>query len=265
MANGPTARSYFGRRVRRAGAGRAEPLEHLLEQPVGRVVGDLHLELAEPGRDPASRQHRHLVVDHLADSRSVEIEQLDQSPDGSQADDGPRSPSARTRGSVDRLVGRGRRVLAGERELASDEQVAAVPLGGSFVVHPCPSRWRRLTPHRARRKSARIEVHGLQPLGVVGDRQDVFAQTRRAGACGTPAEAASFTSRSGDRRHLALSSASRCRCAVRLDALHGRHLRPSRRGRAPRRARRPPGSTRRISSRRSFRSRSTTSVTHSTR
>ena len=45
--------------------GRAQPVEHLLEQSRRRVVGDLHLELAEPRRDPPPGQHRHLVVHDL--------------------------------------------------------------------------------------------------------------------------------------------------------------------------------------------------------
>ena len=125
-------------RVGRAGAGRTKTLEHLVEQPVGRVVGDLHLELAEPSRDPAPRQHRHLVVDHLGQQPVVQIEQLDQPPDRSQPDHGPeRRPSGRTRGS-DRRASSGGVVASSPGNVNSPRTRRAPPSlsGGSLVVQP---------------------------------------------------------------------------------------------------------------------------------
>ena len=223
----PHGSLVLGSRVGCAGAGRTETLEHLVEQPVGRVVGDLHLELAEPSRDPAPRQHRHLVVDHLGEQPVLEIQQLDQPPDRSQPDHGPegRRPDVRA-DQIDRLVGRCRRVLAGERELASDEEGAAVLLGRQLGGPALTLSMPKAHPPSRQTEVGRIEVDGLQPLGVMGDRQDVFAETlerRHAerGRCGELHLAL------GRRRHLARLLGQPLQVRVRLQALHGRHPRPS--------------------------------------
>ncbi len=198
-------------RIRRPRAGSAQPPEHVVEQTVRGVVGDLHLELAEPCGDAAPRQYRHLVVDHLAQEPVVEIQQLGQPTDRAQTNDGPERGRPDVRADqVDRFVGRCRRVVPGERELSSDQEVAAPFLGRKLRGPPLALAMTDAHSPAREAEVGSVEVDGLQPLRIVRDGQDVVAQTFERGhperrRCGELHLAL------GGRRHLALSSARCCR------------------------------------------------------
>ena len=109
VASDPTARTYFEVGSAAPAPADAEPTEHLFEHPVGRVVGDLDLELPEPRRDPAPGQHRDLVVHDVAERAGRRSRAAASS--GGWSEGGPR-PERRgphvDADRVDRLVGRRR-------------------------------------------------------------------------------------------------------------------------------------------------------------
>ena len=133
----PSARTIFGRRVGRPGAGRLQPRDERVGELDRRVLAELDLELAEAGGDPPAVEHRHLVVDDLGDLLAAAVDELDAPAPGLQARDRVR----RSRCAPTRARGRPRRRaatsgLAGEGVLAAHEQRPVARCSGSFTVQP---------------------------------------------------------------------------------------------------------------------------------
>ena len=148
-------------------------------------------------------------------------------PDRAQADDGPqrRAPDVGA-DQRDGLVGRARRVLAGERELPSDQQVAAGVLGGQLRGPPLTLAMAQAHAPPRQPEVLGVEVDGLEALGIARDREDVVAELvqRRHPERGRRGEL--HLALQG-RRHLARPLRQLLQVRVRLQPAHGRHALPA--------------------------------------